>query len=303
MKALVIGHGSIGSRHTRILTELGCQVAVVSLRDIPVENRFPCIRQALCEFAPHSVVIASETSRHRADLMELAANDFGGAVLVEKPLFRIAEDVPENRFCRGYVAYNMRFHPLSQRLYQLVAGERVLSVQAYVGQYLPSWRPGRDYREVYSARTDAGGGVLRDLSHELDLLNWLLGGWRTLTAQGGHLSHLEIDSEDVYSLMLTTECCPVVSVQMNYLDRLGRRRIIINTDRHSFEADYGLGRLMIDDTSEDLLVDRDYSYCQMHQALLNNNPGHLCTFAEGLDVLHMIAAAEQAIKEGRWIVK
>jgi len=39
LKVLVIGYGSIGQRHARVLTELGCHVAVMSRR--PIEFQ-PC---------------------------------------------------------------------------------------------------------------------------------------------------------------------------------------------------------------------------------------------------------------------
>lgn len=303
MRALVVGYGSIGSRHARILEELGCQVAAVTAREVEHGTRFGSIAEAVRAFAPGYAVIANDTAAHLEALAELERSGFDGDVLVEKPLARLAAELPSCGGKRVRVAYNMRFHPLSRRLAQLLSAEKILSVQAYVGQYLPSWRPGRDYREVYSASIEGGGGVLRDLSHELDLLNWLLGGWRTLTAQGGHLSHLEIDSDDVYSVMMTTERCPVVSVQMNYLDRLGRRRIIVNTDRHTFEADYVAGKLMVDGSCEEVAAERDESYREMHRALLGGRHDDLCSYEEGADVMRMIAAAEQAAKEGRWVRK
>ena len=36
MRALVVGYGSIGVRHTRVLQKLGCDTAVLSNRDVDV---------------------------------------------------------------------------------------------------------------------------------------------------------------------------------------------------------------------------------------------------------------------------
>ena len=303
MKALVVGHGSIGSRHARILGELGCQVAVVTSRDAAVEPRFESIATAVREFMPDYTVIATETSRHTQGMAELANCGFRGMLLVEKPLSHTSCDMPPTFFRSCFVAYNLRFHPLFQRLRELLAPENIISVQAYVGQYLPLWRPGRDYRGVYSADKEAGGGVLRDLSHELDLLNWLLGGWQKLTALGGHFSGLEINSDDVFSILMTTKRCPAVTVQMNYLDRIGQRRITVNTDNLTIEADLISRRLLINDRCEEFKADRDHSYREMHCALLKGDQQNVCTFTEGLTVVNMIAAAEQAIKRGRWVAK
>lgn len=303
MKVLVIGYGSIGSRHAKILESLGCSVAIVSSRPIPKENLYASIHEAVRQTNPDYVVIASETSQHSADLTALVLSSFRGIILVEKPLFHALPEETLQFSSPVYVAYNLRFHPLVQRLHKLLQNETILSVQVYVGQYLPHWRPGRDYRNVYSANKQAGGGVLRDLSHELDLLNWLLGGWQKLIALGGHFSRLQINSDDIFSIMMVTAHCPVVNVQMNYLDRVGRRQIIINTEENTFETDFIAGRLQVNGENEEIKTDRDYTYREMHLALLEGRHSDLCTLTEGFDVVRMIVAAEQAVEEERWVIK
>lgn len=303
MRALVVGYGSIGSRHARILEELGCQVAVVSVRDVAVKSRFETIVGAVREFIPDYTVIATETARHMEGVAELADSGFRGTLLVEKPLSHIISDLTPTVFHGGFVAYNLRFHPILQRLRELLIPERILSVQAYVGQFLPLWRPGRDYRTVYSADKLSGGGVLRDLSHEFDILNWLLGGWKKMAALGGHFSQLDISSDDIFCLLMSTERCPVTTVQLNYLDQVGRRSILVNTENNTFEADFVAGHLLINGTKEVFRVERDHSYREMHRAVLEGNQEDVCTFAEGLEVVHMIDAAEKAAKEGRWIAR
>jgi predicted dehydrogenase len=176
-------------------------------------------------------------------------------------------------------------------------------VEAYVGQHLSTWRAGTDYRSSYSARSAEGGGVLRDLSHELDLLTWLLGGWERLTALGGHLSRLEIDSDDVWTILWSTRRCPVVSVQLNYLDRPGRRRLLAHTDDHTVEADLVNGRLTIDGAVESIATDRDLTYTEQHRAVLSGRTDGLCTLEEGMEVLRMIAAVERAAREKAWVAR
>lgn len=303
MNALVIGYGSIGSRHVRILKELEHSVSVVSSREIQAERLYPDIRDAVSKVKPDYVIIASETGRHLSDLNTLADCGFQGILLVEKPLFHLQPDhLPHLPDC-SYVAYNLRFHPLVTRLRELLKHESILTIQAYVGQYLPLWRPGRDYRKVYSADKQAGGGVLRDLSHELDLLNWLLGGWRKITALGGHYSSLQITSDDSFAILMTTDRCQSVSLQLNYLDRIGKRQILVNTDEHTFMADFMTGQLLVDGQLEDHLVDRDHTYRKMHLEVTAGRTDTVCTFEEGFEVVKIIAAVEQAATEERWISK
>lgn len=302
-RALVIGYGSIGARHARILSELGCATAVVSKRAVDFPRVHADLGLALAEHAPDYVVIANATSNHQPTLSALAALGYHGTVLVEKPLFDHAQSLPMHAFRLAAVAYNLRFHPIIRRLRDQLVGEDILSVQAYVGQYLPDWRPGTDYRRSYSASSEQGGGVLRDLSHELDYLTWMLGDWMRLVALGGHVSPLEITSDDVFSLLMTTTRCPIVSVQLNYLDRRVRRRIIINTAKHTLEADLVQGTVTIDSDIEVVAAERDATYRSMHKALLDGHSDVACSLHEGMGILRLIDAAELSIQRQEWITQ
>ncbi len=227
----------------------------------------------------------------------LAGAGFKGKVLLEKPLFHKAGGIPGHSFSGAYVAYNLRFHPVIRRLKEIAQSATVHAAHAYVGQHISQWRPDTDYRHGYSARKSEGGGVLRDLSHELDYLNWILGGWKQLTAAGGHFSDLEIDSDDIFSILLETENCPVATVQMNYLDAAPRREVILLTDKGSFHADLIAGRV----NSERLKTGIDDTVIAEHKAVLGNDESVICSLEEGMEVLHMIEAAEKAAHEKIWV--
>jgi len=305
MKALIIGYGSIGSRHARVLEKLGCKVGVVSRREIDFEPHYRNLKFAIDEWNPDYVVIANKTKEHYPSLLELTRLGFEGTVFVEKPLFIDVREAPVDQFENIFVGYNMRFSPLIQKLRDEIRGKRVISVQAYAGQYLPDWRPQRDYRLSYSSKKVEGGGVLRDLSHELDLLTWLLGGWKSVAALGGHFSDLEIDSDDVFSLMMITPRCPAVSVQLNYLDKIGHRKVMINTDRDFMKLDFINKTFQVDDRVESFKFGRDLTYLLQHEAILNKDFKNLCSYKHGLDVMLLIQAAEESAYStpNRWIAK
>ncbi|WP_435627917.1 Gfo/Idh/MocA family protein [Candidatus Ferrigenium straubiae] len=301
MRVLVVGFGSIGQRHARLLKELGCEVAVVSSREIEHPVVFCDIGTALEEWKPEYVVLANKTHEHHSVLSTLAQYDFEGRVLVEKPLFDQVYEVPPNRFACLAVAYNLRFHPLINRLRDFLVDQRPLSAFAYVGQYLPQWRPSTDYRCSYSAKRSEGGGVLRDLSHELDYMRWLFGDWVRLTAIGGHFSHLEIDSDDFYTLLLEMNACPLVSIHVNYLDRVARREVLVHTDQHSLKIDFVKGTIDIDGNTELVNVERDVTYLDEHKAMLAGDFAKLCNYKDGLAVMKMIDSAEIAAKKEIWV--
>ena len=114
MRVLVIGYGSIGSRHVGILKEMGFSVSVFSARkNLPV-NTFHSLEDAMILDSPEYVVVANKTHEDYATLIHLVELGFAGQVLVEKPLSHAIHALLSNKFKGGWVGYNLRFHPLIQ---------------------------------------------------------------------------------------------------------------------------------------------------------------------------------------------
>ena len=160
-------------------------------------------------FAPQLAVIASPATFHMSSAQPLA--QVGTHLFVEKPLSASSEEVPlllETCREQGTVlltGYNLRFLPSLQKFRDLINENvigPVLSVRCEIGQYLPSWRPDADYRHSVSARRELGGGVLLELSHELDYLRWIFGEVEWVKATLSRQSGLEIDVEDFAQLTL-----------------------------------------------------------------------------------------------------
>ena len=301
MNCLIIGYGSIGVRHADILKEMGHSVNIVSKRDIKDFSCYKSIKKAVQNKSFDYVIISNETYKHYNSFMELNEIGYSGKLLIEKPVFLEPGSIPQSNFENVFVAYNLRFHPVIQKLHEFLNGKEIYSIQIYVGQYLPDWRPGTDYTKSYSASREQGGGVLRDLSHELDYINWIAGGWKRVASIGGKFSDLQIDSDDVFVLLLEMENCPVASVQMNYLDRKARREIVINMKDHSIKADLILNTLEIDGEVSEFKVEKNLTYTMQHNAILNGNYSTACTLRQGMDVLNLIHSAESASKKQKWI--
>jgi len=214
-RVLVVGHGSIGKRHLRIVRESLPAADIRVLRHQPCDaipefanGCFGKLEDA-CAFGPQLALIANPAPYHLNTALALATA--GSHLLVEKPLSHTARGVPvllnkmRERNLLLQVGYNLRFLPsLEQFRGQIQSGAigPVLSVRCEIGQYLPSWRPDADYRQGVSARQALGGGVLLELSHELDYLRWIFGEVTWVSAWFGRQSTLEIDVEDTAHLTL-----------------------------------------------------------------------------------------------------
>ena len=86
MRALVIGYGSIGKRHTEVLKSLGCIVSIVSKRKQSVGRCFSNISDAINKGKPEYIVVANKTNEHIKTLIELKKIGFKGNILIEKPI-------------------------------------------------------------------------------------------------------------------------------------------------------------------------------------------------------------------------
>lgn len=304
MKIAVIGAGSIGSRHARILRESNHEVVVVSnyTNNQPDTIQYKSISDALKHNRFEYVVVASRTSQHESDLKELCKAKFMGKVLIEKPLFATNKKIAKNRFEFAGVGYNLRFHPaiawLRDTLPQL---GYISSANFYIGQYLPTWRKNNKYQNSSSATIASGGGVLRDLSHELDLVQYFFGDWSHLTSTGGKFSNLEIETEDTFSILMQTKTCQAISIQLNYLDRIKQRVITINGDKGTIRIDLLSGLAQFNDTTQVFNADLDHTYLAEHKAMIAQDPKTICSIAEALTVVKTIEAIEIAASKRKWI--
>lgn len=215
-KVLIVGLGSIGQRHLRLIRESLPSAEIMIFRhqqtdSIPAQANFvTCSIDEVRAFSPEVAVIANPAPFHLEIAMVLAT--LGCHLLIEKPLSDKPDGVLElvDR-CRAsevicQVGYNMRYLPSLLRFRDAVnAGliGRPLAVRCEVGQYLPSWRPEADYRKGVSANRRLGGGVLLELSHEVDYLRWVFGEVDWVSSWVGNVGDLAVDVEDTASLIFS----------------------------------------------------------------------------------------------------
>jgi predicted dehydrogenase len=238
IRVLIVGLGSIGRRHLSNLQKLDCEVSVYrrTIETAEAIRRefgiaaFASLTDAAA-WKPNVVLIANPTSEHLKIAFWALEHDCH--VFIEKPLahsldgvdtfLRLAE---ERKRCVA-VGCNLRFHPALEAIHTAVVNGRIgrlLSARAEVGQYLPDWHPGTDYRQEYSARAELGGGALLTLIHELDYICWIGGEVRESVGMLAKVSDLEIDVEDVAEIICRHVSGALTSVHMDFLDRAYNRR-------------------------------------------------------------------------------
>jgi len=228
----MVGLGGIGQRHARNLRSiLQGRVELMAYRvrqlthvvtptldmdtskNVEIElgiRTFPDLDTALQE-RPDIAFVCNPSSAHLSTAW--ACVNGGCDLFIEKPLSTSIDGVDEliaaveKKHRIAMVGYQLRFHPCVAKLASVLKSGclgRILSVRATIGEYLPGWHPYEDYRKMYAAKAELGGGVVLSQIHEFDYLYSLFGVPTKVYAIGGHWSHLDIDVEDTASTLM--EC-------------------------------------------------------------------------------------------------
>jgi predicted dehydrogenase len=208
-KILIVGSGSIGLKHLGVIKELlpNCQVAFLHHSTnkkiiVGADKSFFSIENAF-EYAADIVVLANPSSFH----IELARKLMRPCVkfLIEKPISNSTYGL--NNFleeCNAFnanvtIGYNLRYLDSLNYFRNQIKNDligKVHSIRAEVGQNLATWREGVDYKNTSSASSYLGGGVLLELSHEIDYLLWIFGGIEWVQSSIFKHKYRELDVED-----------------------------------------------------------------------------------------------------------
>jgi predicted dehydrogenase len=340
MKILIVGLGGIGQRHLRNLRALlGDDVDILAYRvrklsqvitptlqidkDRDVEREyhlhvFGDLESALAE-KPDIAFICNPSSLHVP--AALACVRAGCDLFVEKPLSDGLAGLPELQVLAEkqarivMVGYQLRFHPCFLRLQEIVRSGvlgNLLGVRAAIGEYLPGWHRYEDYRQMYAARADLGGGVILSQIHEFDYLCSLFGKAKRLFSIGGRWSNLEVDVEDVASTLMECEFAgrPLpVHLQQDYLQRPAQRQCEVIGDTGKAILDfptfsvtlYGTEGTVADRfTCEQL--DRNQLFIDELQhflACVKTRSKPVVDLGEGMWSLKLALAAKESIATGR----
>jgi len=246
MKIIFFGLGSIGKRHLRLLRESGGH-EIYALRsklgDALEENLgVTCFSswKEVDKVQPQVAFITNPTALHVSTAIECARR--GMAIFMEKPVADSLAGIKElkalvkEKNLVTYVAYVLRFHPVITKLRDLIAGREIFHARCVASSYLPLWRPGRDHLKSYSANRVLGGGVITDLSHEIDYMSWLLGGVLRVGGQYGRRSDVTVDTEDYADILLECARGPV-NIHIDFLSQQSRREITIDCRDVTFLGD------------------------------------------------------------------
>ncbi len=259
MQVLFVGLGSIGTRHLNNLTAIAAARSIPLAADalryndraLPAETA-ALLREQYIGAVPadaryDAIFITNPTNLHFDVIGQLAAHT--DCFFIEKPIFETSRRSLAACGLAGkkaYIAAPMRWCGTFMKLAEELKHRQVFSARAICSSYLPGWRKGVDYRTVYSARRELGGGVTIDLIHEWDYLVELFGFPLECHTLLGKYSDLEINSDDL-SIAIARYPDKLVELHLDYFGRSYRRTVELLCPAGQVTADFGAGTLTLED--------------------------------------------------------
>ena len=291
-KVLIVGYGSIGKKHARILKKLNIVSKIYVLtkqnckKFIKIKN-FKEIKN----INPDYIIIASRTSDHYKHLLLIEKILKNKIILVEKPLFKDFKRIKIKRN-KVFVGYNLRYHPIIKFIKNFIEKRKIFSVHINCHSYLPNWRKGVDYSKSNTAKRKYGGGALLELSHELDYLQLIFDKIYKLNhVIVKKISNLKINTDDYVNIIgktIKSNFC----VNLNLFSLQIQRKIMINGKGFSLEGDLIENTIRIYEKNKKKIkkfkVDTEYTYKAQHKSLLSNVYENSCTYRQGVQLMLII---------------
>ncbi len=263
MKILVVGCGSIGKRHLRVLTErrqvqiAACEVRREVFPEIQAIGEeiaiFDNLKEALAWQPQIAIVAVPNQFHHTVGLECLRA---GVHLLCEKPLADTVEHaerlVAAARQARLVLAvgFSERYRPSIQYLENLAGSGQMgnlLGGRAMVGTYNTLLCATTDYRR------EQIGSLLLDYTHEFDFLRAIFGEVKDVYCVGHNLGRRKLlqVNPTLAVTVLRYESGAIVSVHMDYLQHPQRRSLEVIGEELTAELDLQTDTMKIYDWKQD----------------------------------------------------
>lgn len=317
-RVLVVGLGSIGQRHARLLSER--TDVELHLCDTIVEHRSQTLASlvnpaagnhdifsAALEAQPDIVFICVPNQLHV--VIGLQAIEKGVDVFVEKPISSsligardlVAAAESAGRFLQ--VGYMLRFDEGLHKLKEVVENGGVGNLvggRAMIGTYITL------LNAKSPDRINQLNSLVVDYTHEIDFIRWFFGEVTDVTAMSARLGDLELKPQpNIFQMNLRMGNGALVQVHMDYVQFPQRRVFEIYGDRGTLNYDFMTGEIrhyqfqreyQWKDISVAPLIERwDDLFRKEHEAILSARAMGVPPLVSGNDGLQALEIADRAI--------
>jgi len=322
----IIGHGSIAQRHLNTLAALlpSCHFVIRTRQNSvtisqQIKNRITITTKIndLLRHKPKLTIIATPASEHAIEITDIIR--ISELVLIEKPISASMTDAAKiwsatKKYPKKVaIAYNLRFTEGVNVIRSAMSKNKIGRIYRFdmtVGQSVDQWRTNRRYECTTSCQRSQGGGVLRELSHEIDMMTLLFGAPEHLLAIRGKAKFSELDVEDTALIQGSflneniqdgkqkSKMHVLGTVCMDFTRIDPVRNVVVQGTNGTLDWNLLTGRVILKTVDEicELLNkpnDISMSYTQMFIDIMRGNMDNACTVPEALETIKIIEMIEK----------
>ena len=315
----VIGTGNIALRHINnikknkknsIITVCKRSNSKFNQKLIKASNNFTNnINMIKPKTSKSIAIISSPASYHIDDSIVMAKNGFH--LLIEKPM---ATDKNKTKnlisLCKKnklktLIGYNLRFLDNIIRLKKIIKDKKygkIHHVHIYVGSNYKTWRD-NNYLHSVSHSKKLGGGVVNELSHEIDYMIYLFNQPDKIMAFTHKEDKNNAVEKKVICLFEYKKLNFHITMHLNMISDKNNRYCLIETDKFSIKLDLVKNKLLLSDNKSSIkknkINDMNQTYVDelnhLHKCI-NSNKETKCNLVNGIPTLNTILAIKKSLK-------
>ena len=281
MNILIIGLGSIGQRHLRNIKKLYPKTNFFSFRrtfKTPSLDNFNRVKNFnlkskykityihslnnLKKYKIDCAFICTPSSFHVDETIKIIEQNIN--VFVEKPLGSSLKNINKlKKILRtkkiiSMVGFQLRFSPIMIELKKLIKSNiygKLNQILIHHGENINNFHKYENYKGLYAARKNLGGGVILTQIHELDYMLYLLDNYdlKKILSRNSRLSSLKINVEDTLNssfLFSNKKNQLVCNIHLNYYEQPGKREINFLFENGKISADLNAKKITYQNSKE-----------------------------------------------------
>jgi len=317
-RIIISGFGSIAKKHIRIIKKFwpSLEIGVYKKGELlncdellSISQKFSTYQECI-DWNPNYVIIASPCSFHLDQALFFSGR--GIPTFIEKPigygnepesswekLISISKKVPV------MVGYVFRHDECLKQLQNILTKNnfgKIIEIESYCGSWLPDWRPKANYKNSVSAQKHLGGGVLLELSHEIDLINYLFGPIQINYSSFKNSNTFDINVEDIAFIHAKCHACNFISIKLNFCTKPAERYLKIRFSKTNITwyLNSQVIKIKGTDGQEKILFksakNQDYKYkTQLENffKLVQNIESNPCSVKDGFESLNLICKSKK----------
>ena len=279
MRCLIVGGGSIGKRHINNLKILEVsEIYVLKQKmDEDFEREYGVVvvdsYSTVDQIELDCVFVCTPTSLHVEALLYASKRNIH--VFMEKPLIHNQQELSKVQQLSPdfdgvfFIGFMLRFHPLVMKIKDLL-NQKVIgdwyNARFEFGSWLPYWHPWEDHRVSYASRKDLGGGVINTITHELDLMYYLLGSPIEVKTVKQNLNKLAIEVEEQVEAIFQYSH-GLATIHLDYLQKDYDRQVKILGDDGKILWDWHSNEVVVKKHNEEekrFEIDKSYDVNQLY---------------------------------------